>query len=57
MNSPLEEHEVRLRGLGGPAERCVRDTFASATGPAGESMSFRGSERAIPSRAKNPARD
>jgi hypothetical protein len=31
MNSPLQRHKVRLRGLGGPAVCGVRDTCASAT--------------------------
>jgi ADP-ribose pyrophosphatase len=32
MNSPLERHEVRLRGLGGPAVCGIPGTCASATG-------------------------
>jgi hypothetical protein len=35
MNSPLENHKVRLRGLGGQGVRCVHGTCASATGPQG----------------------
>jgi hypothetical protein len=31
MNSPLEKHEVRLRGLGGPAACGVPRISASAT--------------------------
>jgi hypothetical protein len=32
MNSPLENHEVRLRGLGGRAASGVPGTCASAAG-------------------------
>jgi hypothetical protein len=32
MNSPLQGHKVRLRGLGGPAACGVPSSFASATG-------------------------
>jgi hypothetical protein len=36
MNSPLQNRKVRLRGLGGPAERGVPCTGASATEKAPE---------------------
>src|SRR5688572_3278049 len=45
MNSPLEEREVRRRGLGGPAVCGAPRTGASATGPCAPraGVSFRGS--------------
>jgi hypothetical protein len=61
MNPPLEIRKVRLRGLGGQAEHCVRSTRASATGlirprpsDAHENASFRGSAHPKPPAHEGP---